>query len=135
MRRAVVFVGVTALVFVVLLGGAMAISGTPGSPLSQPVVARPVPAPTPVPTPIPSCTTADGKRVTDILSRYAQEWDDTVRLAGSTPRINLAGPVGQLQKTRRDVQAQEWPECGRRAQGVLIRAMDAKIDAFTAFMG
>jgi hypothetical protein len=81
-----------------------------------------------------TCMTSDGKPIVGVLRAHTQEWDDTVTLASSTPRMTLAGPVGQLQRIRREVQSQQWPDCGRRAQFALVSTMDAQIDVFTSFM-
>jgi len=81
------------------------------------------------------CTTSDGKRVVDVLQQYTQEWDDTTTLASNSPRMSLAGPVSQLQRIRRELQGQKWPECARRAQSTFVLAMDAEIEVFTDFMG
>ena len=86
-------------------------------------------------TQVPGCIMNDSKRAVDLMGKYAQEWDDAVTLATNSSRISLAGPVGQLQRIRRDVQGQAWPECARRAQSALVEAMDYTIDGFTGFMG
>ena len=78
---------------------------------------------------------ADGRWVVDVLSHYAREWDDTIKLADRVPRIQLATPVGQLQRIRREVQAQTWPACGQQSQRLLVEAMDAHIQGFLSFMG
>lgn len=98
-------------------------------------------APTPGPTPsqtvvaaVPVCRTADGNKVSDQLSRIASEWDDAVKLASSTSRIALSSPVSQLQRIRRDLQAQSWPDCATNAKSLLMRSMDSTINGFLAFM-
>jgi hypothetical protein len=86
------------------------------------------------PTPFPQCQTSDGRRVADRLQQYATEWDDALKLADSTSRASLAGPVSELQRIRRDVQAQQWPDCATIAKGLLVGSMDATIDGFLGFM-
>ncbi len=93
------------------------------------------PAAPPTPTTVPPCTMTDGRRVVDVLRQYAREWDDTIKLADTVPRIQLATPVGQLQRIRGEVQAQEWPACGQYGQRLLVEAMDAHIQGFLSFMG
>ena len=89
----------------------------------------------PTPTAVPACTTADGRRVADVMQQHAREWDDALALAQTSPRVALAGPVGQLQRVRREVEAQQWPACAVRTQSALAGAMTAYIDGFVDFMG
>ena len=89
---------------------------------------------TPSPTPEPPCSTDDGQLAFDLLEEFAQEWEDVLAVASSTGRIALSGPVQDLQRIRRDVQRQEWPECAEDAHTNLIAMMDATIDGFLAFM-
>src|SRR5687768_13114070 len=75
----------------------------------------------PTPTPTPPCTMPDGRRAIDVIQQYAREWDDGLTLAGSTPRMQLAGPISQLQRVRRDVQSQQWPVCAEGVQQALVQ--------------
>jgi hypothetical protein len=98
------------------------------------VACGPIASPSPPPTLAAVCTTEDGKKVSDKLNQFATEWDDTLKLASSTSRIALATPVSQLQRIRRDLQAQTWPDCAQTAKGLLVGSMDATIDGNLAFM-
>src|SRR5579871_1408916 len=101
------------------------------------LVAACAPAPTASPTPTSGpalCTSADGKTVSDQLAQFATEWDDALKLAASTSRIALASPVSQLQRIRRDVQAQTWPDCATKAKELLVASMSATVDGYLAFM-
>ena len=101
---------------------------------SEPVRVRVGLAPAPTATPA-ACTTRDGKKVYTLLQQYAQEWDDAVHLADSTSRISLAPQIATLQRIRRDVVAQEWPDCGQAAQQHLVKHMDYTIEGFIGFLG
>ena len=72
---------------------------------------------------------SDGRKVYDVLQDYAREWDETLRRATGTPGGDLFGQLAQLQRIYRDVQTQDWPACGRAAQGAVVTAMDAAIQA------
>ncbi|MBI3158123.1 MAG: hypothetical protein HYZ26_00805 [Chloroflexi bacterium] len=67
------------------------------------------------------------------LEQIAEEWDDAVSLAGSTSRIALSGPIGDLQDIRRDLMRLRVPACLVDAQIHLTRTMDNTIEAFLAF--
>ena len=90
------------------------------------------PAAVPAPTAAPQCTTSDGKAVPTVLSQYAREWQDALSLAISVPGGQLAAPISQLQRTRRDVEAQTWPACAQNAQRLLVEAMNAHLDGLLA---
>ena len=77
---------------------------------------------------------SDGRKVYDVLQDYAREWDETLRRATGTPGLGLPGHLAQLQRIYRDVQAQDWPACGRAAQGALVAAMDAAVQAVTLLL-
>jgi hypothetical protein len=82
----------------------------------------------------PSCTMVDGVLVSKILSDRAQEWDDALKLADSTPRNQLAPQIARLQELRRGMQSATWPSCAATAKTKLIAAMDAWIDVYINFM-
>ena len=78
---------------------------------------------------------SDGRKVYDVLQDYARAWDETLRRATGTPGLGLPGQLAQLQRIYRDVQGQDWPACGRAAQGALVAAMDAAVQAVTLLLG
>lgn len=85
---------------------------------------------------IPGRTCAESNQeYTKELSDLMQEWQDASTLAGSTPRMQLATQIANLQGVRRKAQALEAPECGEAAKLALISAMDSTIEGFTAFLG
>lgn len=81
-----------------------------------------------------TCSTKDGKTVYSLLHEVSQQWDDEVKLAGSTSRMSLPPRISEWQNIRRQVQSQEWPKCGQVAQTELIAAMDSTIDGFIIFL-
>src|SRR4051812_24475808 len=46
----------------------------------------------------------------------ARRWDDANKLAGQTPRMQLAGQIASLQAVRRDVEDLKPPECSKPVQ-------------------
>lgn len=67
--------------------------------------------------------------VRDVTRRF----DDAVRVADSTARINLSDQVSELQAIRRDAEDVEYPECADEAHRWLVNYMNSTIDAFLAF--
>lgn len=61
-------------------------------------------------------------------------WDDANALAGSTARINLSGPVGDLQEIAREVDALDPPPCAEKAHSLLTDYMRRVIDGYLSFM-
>jgi hypothetical protein len=80
------------------------------------------------------CSTRDGKTVYSLLHEVSQQWDDELKLAGSTSRMSLPPRIAELQNIRRKVQNQQWPECAQAAQAELIQAMDSTINGFITFL-
>lgn len=142
---------ILALSVMLVACGAAAATVTPAAtatpaPTATPTItptATPIPTPTPTPTPAPTatvtplpvCSTKDGQKVYDLMKQFAQEWDDALKLADSTPRLSLAPQIAKLQEIRRKVQAQEWPSCAQPAYTLLVQAMDQYINGFISFLG
>jgi len=70
-------------------------------------------------------------QITSLLTR----WLDAARLADTTSRIALSGPVSSLQQIRRDTDDIQVPSCLRLAKGHMVVGMDYAIDGFLLFMG
>jgi hypothetical protein len=68
------------------------------------------------------------------VQQLAERWDDALKVAGSTSRIALDGPVQELQKIRREVSGTDVPECFTKAKERLVSGMDNYIEGFLAFM-
>lgn len=62
------------------------------------------------------------------------QWIDALRLATSTPRIGLAGPMGSLQAIRQGVQQLDVPECLAPNKQHLINGMNEALEGMLAFM-
>lgn len=89
----------------------------------------------PTPTPLGRCASGDAQRLINTLQSKAQEWDDAVKLANSTPRIALAPQVQNLQRIRREAAALSVPSCGAKSQALMLAYMDTAINAFIDFLG
>ncbi|HCG30762.1 MAG TPA: hypothetical protein DEU95_13860 [Chloroflexi bacterium] len=88
----------------------------------------------PTPTSVVTCSTKDGRKVRQLIESVARRWDDALELAQSTPRIQLAAQISNLQQIRRDLEDQDWPDCAASARRALVTAMNAAIDGLIAFM-
>lgn len=64
----------------------------------------------------------------------AGQYDDQIKLAASTSRMALSGPVERLQTTRRQLQGLVVPACLERSKGLASQAMDAGVNIFLDFM-
>lgn len=63
------------------------------------------------------------------------KWSDALKVAGATPRIDLSGPVQELQKLKRELDArQPKTVCEDMMRGSLLRAYNYTIDSFLEFM-
>jgi len=69
------------------------------------------------------------------LGKFHREWDDAVRLAESTPRIQLSGPVRHLQELARSGASMDLSECLEAGRPNFAAALDAQAQKFIAFMG
>ncbi len=69
------------------------------------------------------------------LKLIAEEWDDALFLARSTPRMSLSGPIGELQQIRRNVSNLDVPECLEKSRKSLELGMYSAIEGMLAFMG
>lgn len=68
------------------------------------------------------------------LDLLMTEWQDTLTLADSTPRIALSPLVDKMQTTRRAVKALAAPECGEYLQEMVVILMDLGTEGFLAFL-
>lgn len=95
-----------------------------------PVTLTPAPTTEPTPAPSPCISEATHAQLSDILARF----DDAVTLADSTPRIQLAEVIAEMQAIRREAGSLEVSECLGAIYPTLVTSMDAIIEGFTAFM-
>lgn len=94
------------------------------------------PAQTPSPTPAVAtddCATLSLDYVDDVDALMAR-WRDARDIANVTPRLNLAGPIADLQAIRRDVVALNVPPCVATVTEPLAAYMDHGIQAALLFM-
>ncbi len=85
------------------------------------------------PTPPPSCAAVSQNYLIDVVPEM-ERWVDALKVAKSTARISLAGPLSDLQAIRRDVAVLDPPTCIADAHNALIRHMDHSIESFLLFM-
>lgn len=92
--------------------------------------------PTPTVTPVPTAATCYEQArdyVTQVDALMAQ-WDDTMDIAGSTPRMSLAPIIADLQELKRTASEMVPPSCAGVAHDHLLLYMDYGIDAYLAFL-
>ncbi len=65
---------------------------------------------------------------------FDQRWNDAVRLASSTPQMQLAGPIRDLQTLARESAAIELSPCFDQGRLYWTGGLDAEARAMTAFM-
>lgn len=68
--------------------------------------------------------------IDDVFAR----WTDAIKVADSTSRVSLSGPVSTLQAIRRDTQGITVAPCMDAAKASLLASMDHTIEGFLAFM-
>ncbi len=68
------------------------------------------------------------------LEMISAEYDDAFNLANNTPRIQLAQPISELQRIKRDTEALAVPECLQSAQENTVLSMERAIEGFMLFM-
>lgn len=63
------------------------------------------------------------------------KWNDALKVAGATPRIDLSSPVQELQKLKRDLDArQPKTVCEDMMRSNLLNSYNYTIDGFLEFM-
>ncbi len=68
------------------------------------------------------------------VDSMVRRWDDAVKLAGTTGRINLSGPVSTLQAVKRDAEQLVVPPCLDTGKAELVKSMSQTIEGFLVFM-
>lgn len=61
-------------------------------------------------------------------------WNDAVKVAGTTGRISLSGPVTALQAIRRDAEKITAPPCLDAGKAELLKSMSSTEQGFLVFM-
>lgn len=70
------------------------------------------------------------KAVDDVVAR----WNDALKLASTTSRISLSGPVASLQSIKRDAEQLTVPPCLDQGRVDLVRSMSSTEKGFLVFM-
>ncbi|MDD2670111.1 hypothetical protein [Zoogloea sp.] len=73
-------------------------------------------------------------RLLQPLTAATQRFNDAMQLAASTPRINLAGPVQQMQQIARETAAIKVDGCLELPYLQLLSGMEDAVQGFLAFM-
>lgn len=68
------------------------------------------------------------------LNSLESRWDDSISLAGSTARIQLAVPVSNLQELKNELNSTEVSDCLAPAKDKFSKYMDNQIQLFLGFM-
>ena len=99
--------------------------------------AAPTPEPSPVPSPEP---TVDPMANTLAYYEFTEEllvrWEDAYEVAQQTPRMNLSGPIGNLQTIHREAEAYEIDDTDIMEVHTYFESfMELSIDGYLKFMG
>lgn len=81
------------------------------------------------------CPAAEVERALGDLADRLAAFSDVNVVAHSTPRLALAGLIGELQQTRREAEGVAVPDCLAAAKGYLLEAMDQGIEGYVHFLG
>jgi len=68
------------------------------------------------------------------LTAATTKFDDALKVAQSSSRISLAGPVGQLQTAMRETESLKVHTCLAEAQDVGVKRMKELLELFFVFM-
>lgn len=70
----------------------------------------------------------------DNLLKAVEKWEESAKLARSTARIALAGPVAKLQEIKASAKDMAVSDCYKPARAALVGWMDLGIDELIEFM-
>ena len=68
------------------------------------------------------------------VEELAQDWDDINKLAGNTPRMQLAILISKMQDVRTEFNNLDVPDCANETQSLMLNYMDATIDGYMSFL-
>lgn len=91
--------------------------------------------PTQTPKSLVSCADNEVSAFLSELASLLEEWDGTVRIASSTPRVALAPFVRDMQDIKMEVQRMKSPECANYVQDLVLLVMDRALGEFVDFLG
>jgi len=85
-----------------------------------------------------SCSSASCYQLTQDyrtqVEELAQDWDDINKLAGNTPRMQLAILISKMQDVRTEFNNLDVPDCANETQSLMLNYMDATIDGYMSFL-
>ncbi len=84
--------------------------------------------------PVEPNTRLEGPPEAGSLLTLYRRWSDAERLATSTARISLAGPVASLQAIQREAEAAVVPSCLNEAKAALVELTSKSTGALLDFM-
>lgn len=62
-------------------------------------------------------------------------WNESVRLASSTPRQSLSARIVDMQRIKQEIEAVTVPDCAKQAKKFLVLGAATRIDQFIDFLG
>jgi len=68
------------------------------------------------------------------VEELAQDWDDINKLAGNTPRMQLAILISKMQDVRTEFNNLDVPDCANETQSLMLNYMDATIEGYMSFL-
>jgi hypothetical protein len=74
------------------------------------------------------------KKGLEELNNIESKWQDSLRVASSTSRIALSGPLMQMQSIKRELDSIYVSSCLKEAKKSLAEHMEKSISAFLSFM-
>jgi hypothetical protein len=80
------------------------------------------------------CGVARVKAAVATMQHLGAEWDDANKLAGTTGRGSLSGPISNLQKIARDANDLNLPGCMDAAKAAMTAYMEDTVDGYILFM-
>jgi hypothetical protein len=80
------------------------------------------------------CLNEDKKEAYKVLEPYLKQWKDSVELGNNTSRMNLSVVVQNMQKTKQEVEGEQWGKCSEKTVGLLKTSMQFEIEGFIKFL-
>lgn len=76
------------------------------------------------------CSASDGEKIGQLYN----EFHDAYKLALSSSRITLGGPISTMQGVKQKLFAMKWPQCARETLQAMLDWFNSTINAFLYFM-
>jgi hypothetical protein len=81
------------------------------------------------------CGTKKVEQAVIQMDDLLNKWVDAENIAGSAPRISLAGPISNLQSIRTEFSNLEVPVCMEKSKSELLSGMENALQGYIAFLG